>query len=213
MSRETKILGAVLICSLALIVGAALLLGKREKNNSGESSRGFNIDYSKGQKIGSGSAKVKLVEFSDFQCPACKAAEPFVKQVIEKNKENLQLIYRHFPLSQHIHAREAANFAEYASAEGKFWLVHDKLFETQQDWSAPKNAIDYFVNLGIQYGLDEAKIREAVEKDQFAAVINEDLAAAQVYKVNATPTFFLNGRKLNLQSFDQLQTLVEQELK
>src|SRR3990167_1861677 len=100
MSRETKILGAVLICSLALIVGAALLLGKSENNTSGESSRVFNIDYSKGQKIGSGSAKVKLVEFSDFQCPACKAAEPAIKQTLLKYPNDLQFIYRHFPLPQ-----------------------------------------------------------------------------------------------------------------
>ncbi|MBI2600257.1 thioredoxin domain-containing protein [Candidatus Daviesbacteria bacterium] len=211
MSRETKILGAILIFSLVLIIGAVFLLGKSEQTPN-EDSKSINIDYSKGQKIGSDSAKVKLVEFSDFQCPACQAAQPFVKQAIE-NKDNIQFIYRHFPLNQHVHARKAANFAEYAATEGKFWPVHDKLFETQQEWSQLADVSDYFANLGTQFGLDGAKIKEAIAKDQYAVRIDEDIAAARVYRVNSTPSFFLNGRKLNLLNFADLENLVDQELK
>lgn len=209
MNKETKILGAILIFSVVLIIGAVFLLDKGDQSPV-QNGQVINIDYSKGQKIGSDSAKVKLVEFSDFQCPACQAAQPFVKQAIE-DKDDVQFIYRHFPLTRHVHAREAANFAEYAALEGKFWPVHDKLFETQEEWSELTDASDYFANLGTQFGLDGAKVKEAITKDQFATRINEDLAAGRVYRVNATPTFFLNGRKLNLLNFAELESLVNQE--
>lgn len=212
MNKETKILGAILIFSVVLIIGAVFLLDKGDQSPV-QNGQVINIDYSKGQKIGSDSARVKLVEFSDLQCPACKAVEPFVKQAVEKNKDNVQLIYRHFPLTQHVHSKEAANLAEYAALEGKFWPVHDKLFETQEEWSGLTNVLDYFVNLGTQFGLDGAKIKEAITKDQFAAKIQEDIAAGQAYGVNATPTFFLNGRKLNLINFSDLENLVDQEIK
>lgn len=211
MNKETKILGAILIFSAVLIIGAVFLLGKGDQSPV-QNGQVINIDYSKGQKIGSDSAKVKLVEFSDFQCPACQAAQPFVNQAIE-NKDDVQFIYRHFPLTQHAHAREAVNFAEYAATEGEFWPVHDKLFETQEEWSQLADVSDYFANLGTQFGLGGAKVKEAITKDQYATRINEDIAAAQAYRVNSTPTFFLNGRKLNLVNFAELESLVDQELK
>lgn len=215
MNAETKILGGILIFSLVLIFGAVFLLSKNS-NNSGniEESKVYSIDYSKGEKIGSDSAKVRLVEFSDLQCPACKVSEPFVKQVIDKNNgKSFQFIYRHFPLTQHIHSKKAANFAEYASSEGKFWQIHDKLFETQEDWIDLPDPTDYFVNLGTQFGLDKEKIKQAVTSQPYSKKIDDDIADGYKAAVNATPTFYLNGKKLNLQSFADLDTAVQEELK
>src|SRR3989344_4266800 len=202
MKTETKILIGVLISCLVLVLGAVFFLGRSENGGNLGNTQTLNIDYSKGEKIGSDSAKVKLVEFSDLQCPACKAAEPIVKQVVEKNKDNsFQFIYRHFPLTQHIHSRKAANFVEYAQTQGKFWEVHDKLFETQDSWSTLSDPSDYFVNLGAQFGLDKDKIKEAISKGEFDQKINDDLAEGNRVGVDATPTFYMNGKKLNLQNF------------
>lgn len=212
MTTETKILGGILIASLVLIVGAVFFLG-RNTNSVNTTESVVEIDYSKGEKIGSDSAKVKLVEFSDLQCPACKAAEPFVKQVIEKNKNNsFQFIYRHFPLTQHIHSKKVANFAEYAASQNKFWEVHDKLFETQDSWSSMSDPTDYFADLGSQFGLNKDKIKEAINNSTYNQKINDDLAEGNSIGVNATPTFYLNGKKLKLQSFIDLDKVITEGL-
>lgn len=214
MTTETKILGGVLVTSVALILGAALLLGNSNAGDaSKKSGQSYEIDYSKGQKIGSDSAKLKLVEFSDFQCPACKAYEPYVKQVREKNKDQLQFIYRHFPLPQHLNGRPAANFAEYAASEGKFWEAHDKLFETQEKWSSLQNPTEFLVNLGKEIGLDENKTKEALEKSLYNQKISDDMNEGKKLDVNSTPTFYLNGKKLDLKSFSDLDAVVTDELK
>lgn len=210
MKTETKILISIFIFSLVLILGAVFLLGKNSGNAVSNSV--VNIDYSKGQKIGSDSAKVKMVEYSDLQCPACKAVEPFVKQVREKYKDNLQFVYKHFPLMQHPHARKAANFAEYAGQENKFWEIHDKLFETQDDWSKLSDPTEYFVKLGAQFGLDENKIKEVVSKLPFNKIIDENLAEGQRIGVDATPTLYINNKKLILKSFADIDAKIAQEL-
>lgn len=212
MSNETKILTAVLFSCLVLVLGAVFFLGKSNKPKEPISNQVLSIDYSKGQKIGSDSAKVKLVEFSDLQCPACKSAEPFVKQVIEKHKDNFQFIYRHFPLTQHVHSKKAGEFAEYAGSQNKFWQIHDKLFETQEEWSTLSDPADYFANLGAQFELDKDKIKEAISKNIYDQKINDDQADGNILGVNSTPTFYLNGKKLNLNSYVELDSLVSKEL-
>lgn len=215
MTTETKWLGIILIATVVLLFGGVFLLSR---GGSSKDIAGVNvsqIDYAKGQKIGSDSAKVKLVEFSDFQCPACQAAEPVLKQVLSKYPNDLQFIYRHFPLPQHAYGRQAAAYAEAAGEQGKFWEMHDKLFETQTEWSnlSDKDATAFFLNLAVQLGLDENKVKQAVAENTFNSKIDSDLAEGRSLGVNSTPTFFVNGRKLNLQKFDDLSNAVAEELK
>lgn len=214
MNTETKILAIVMLISTVLVIVAVLLFGKNNQpDKTITNPQVLGVDYSKGEKIGSDSAKVKLVEFSDLQCPACKMVEPFVKQAREKYRNDLQFIYRHFPLMQHPHSKKAANFAEYAASEGKFWEVHDKLFETQDDWSSLADPSDYFVNLGAQFGLGKDKIKEAIAKELYSNKIDDDTREANRLGVNATPTLYLNGKKLNLQNFSDIETAISEELK
>jgi len=216
MTTETKILGIILVMTAILLFGGVFLLSRSQSSSAGvKGTAVLQIDYGKGQKIGSDSAKVKLVEFSDFQCPACQAAEPAIKQVLLKNPDNLQFIYRHFPLPQHTHAKQAATLAEAAGEEGKFWEMHDKLFETQTEWSGmdDKNAAAFFLELTKQLGLDENKIKQAALESSLKSKIDEDSAEGRLLGVNSTPTFFVNGRKLNLKTFDDLNTAVAEELK
>lgn len=218
MSTETKILGTILVLTVVLLIGGVFFLSRGSSFSSPQGIKSDNvlqIDYSKGEKVGSDSAKVKLVEFSDLQCPACLAAEPFVKQIRTSESDKVELIYRHFPLQQHIHGREAAMFAEAAGEQGKFWEMHDKLFDTQADWLAlpDKEATAFFYNLTIQLGLDQSKVKQAVASNAVKARIDDDVAEGYRLGVNSTPTFFVNGRKLNLQSFSDLNTAVADELK
>lgn len=215
MSTETKILGTVLILTLVLLFGGVFFLSRNSNTPKGiKSNTVSQIDYSKGEKIGSDSAKVKLVEFSDLQCPACLAAEPIVKQIRNNYPDKVQLIYRHFPLPQHAYGKQAAWYAEAAAEQGKFWEMHDKLFDSQVEWSAlsEKEAITFFLKLAKELGLDENKTKELVGQGAVKARVEADFAEGQRLGVNSTPTFFLNGRKLTLQRFDDLNTAVANEL-
>lgn len=207
-------MGIVLILTVVLLGGGVFFLsrGGSSPSQAVAGTAVVQIDYSKGQKLGSDSAKVKLVEFSDLQCPACLAAEPVVKKIRSTYPDQVQLIYRHFPLPQHSHGREAANFAEAAGEQGKFWEMHDKLFETQAEWSSLADASGFFLDLGKQLALDENKVKQAILTTAKAR-IDDDVAEGQRLGVNSTPTFFVNGHKLNLQSFEDLNTAVAEELK
>lgn len=192
------------------------MLSRSQSSSSGvKGTAVLQIDYNKGQKIGSSSANVRLVEFSDFQCPACKMAELAIKNVLLTYSDKIQFIYRHFPLSQHANAKEAAYFAEAAGEQGKFWEMHDKLFETQAEWSklTDTDASAFFLDLVKQLGLDESKVKKALEENTFKSKIDSDVTEGQSLGVNSTPTFFVNGRKVNLQTFDDLNAAVTEELK
>lgn len=214
MKTETKLLGIILFATIVLIFGAVFFLGK----NSGSPEiigNSLQIDYSKGQKIGTDSARVTLVEFSDFQCPACEAAEPAVKQIRTNYPDKVQFVYRHFPLPQHSYGRKAAYLSEAAGEQGKFWEMHEKLFGTQSQWSSlsEADAEAFFLSLARDLELNEDKVRQGLTGDAFKEKINAEITEGQRLGVNATPTFFLNGKKLNLKNFYDLKTAVEQELK
>ncbi len=214
MTTETKILGVILILTVVLLGGGVFFLSKGLSNvKSTEEASVAQIDYSRGEKIGSDSAKVKVVEFSDLQCPACLAAEPIVKKLRADYPDQVQLIYRHFPLPQHTHGREAAILAEAAGQQGKFWEIHDKLFETQAEWSGLTDVNNFFMDLSKQVGLDENKLKQDMAGNPVKSKIDSDVADGQSLGVNSTPTFYVNGHKVVLQSFDDLNTAVAQELK
>lgn len=212
---EAKWLGIILISTLILLFGGVFLLTRGNSSKAVAGVTVSQIDYSRGQRIGTDSAKVRVVEFSDLECPACSAVEPYVKKLIATYPNQVQFIYRHFPLPQHMHSRVVAALAEAAGQQGKFWEMHDKLFETQSQWSAlsENDANTFFMDLVKQLGLDENKVRKDMEETATKSNIESDLAEGNRLGINQTPTFFVNGRKLNLKSFDDLNTAVAEELK
>ena len=212
MKTEVKVLAGILIFSLVMLFGAVFFLSKGQSSTVVDSNQIYEINYATGQKIGSDSAKVKLVEFSDLQCPACKAYEPHVKQVLDTHGDKVLFVYKHFPLPMHLNARSAANFTEYAATQGKFWEVKAKLFETQEKWAAQSDPTVTFVEIGTELGLDEAGIKDAVGKSLYNQTINDQMTEGEKVNVNATPSFYLNGKLLQMQNFSDLNTFVEQEL-
>lgn len=212
MKNETKILIGIMVAVLVLLIGGVFFLSMgspKVESIDGASNTVYKIDYSKGHKIGSDSAKARLVEFSDFQCPACKGAEPFVKEILAKNNPNLQFIYRNYPLAQHSNAKAAANAAEEAATQGKFWEMHDKLFETQTQWESLPNPSDFFAKIATELGLDGAKVKEATEKQKYSSLIQDDLNDGNTAALNATPTFYLNGKKLEVSSFQGIVDAID----
>ena len=148
---------------------------------------------------GPANAESVLVEYSDFQCPACKNYYPILKQLNEEFGGKLKFVYRHFPLSQiHANAKLAAYAAEAAGEQGKFWEMHDWLFEHQDDWakkSAGETAND-FISFTQSLGLDEEKFKKDLDSEEIKRMVDESYNGGIGAGVNSTPTFFLNGKKL-----------------
>lgn len=198
MTQETKILLGIVAGTAVLLLGAVFFLSKQPQGASVQSSAQVDQNVlikDDSYKIGTSSAKVTMVEFADFQCPACGAAFPNVKRVVEENKDRMLYVYRHFPLPQHKNAQVAAEAAEAAGEQGKFWQMHDLLFENQIDWSESDKPLDIFVSYATQIGLDTDKFKQAVEGKKFGGKINRDKGDGVSAGVNATPTIFINNQK------------------
>lgn len=141
-------------------------------------------------------ARVTIVEFSDFQCPACGYAYTQVKKLLETYPNDVRLAYRHFPLSYHQFAKEAAYSAEAAGKQGKFWEMYDLLFSNQKDLSSQK-----FEDFAQQIGLDIDRFKADKSSQEISDKITQDLADAENLQLTGTPSFFING-----QLFDQSAT-------
>ena len=200
LTGELKFLIGIIVVSIAIVAASVVLLNRPSPTfSSGELLPEDTV--TKGNK----NAKVQLVEFSDFQCPACKAYQPIVDSLIEQYKEKLVFGYRHFPLSQHKLAQYAAQTAEAAGEQGKFWEMYEYLFELQDSLTKE------LINEGAQtLGLDANAFNNALNSEKYEQKILRDLSDGKRFGVDSTPTFFLNGKKLNLTSFDDLNKAVDQ---
>lgn len=157
------------------------------------------------------SAKLTLVEFADFQCPSCGTAHPMIKKLLSDYPGKLNYIFRHFPLPQHDNGVVAAIASEAASEQGKFWEMHGALFENQSEWSDEANPNKLFEGYAKELGLDVGKFKKAVADKSHKDKIDRDTADGKSLGVNSTPTFFLNGERMN--SFSDIEAIVKSEAK
>ena len=140
---------------------------------------------------GSADAKCALVEYGDYECPHCGHAYPIVKRVQKHFGKKLRFVFRNFPLAEmHPHAESAAESAEYAGAHGKFWEMHDALFENQESLGG-----SLYLKLAQQLGLAPQELRAAVENREFLPRVKNDFTGGVRSGVNGTPTFFINGKR------------------
>lgn len=151
---------------------------------------------------GVASSTVTVVEFSDFQCPACQAAQATVSDVLAQYGGSIRFEYRHFPLTSiHRYAFRAAVASECAADQGKFWEYHDRLFREQPNF-AEKDLVAYAQELG----LDVEPFRACLKSDDPAQRVKDDVAEAARRKLQGTPTFFINGQQVG--DWSQLGPLV-----
>ena len=154
-------------------------------------------------------APVTLVEYGDYQCPACGAAFPIVKAVQTHFGKELRFVFRNFPLTQiHPEAESAAETAEFAGAHGHFWDVHDALYENQEELGLP-----LYLDLAEALNLPQKALREALETRAFRTKVRSDFMGGLKSGVNGTPTFFINGKRHDGASdFDSLAGAIAAEL-
>lgn len=154
---------------------------------------------------GKADSKVVLFEYGDYQCPGCGTAYPVLKQVAEKYKDKIAFVFRNFPLySAHANALAAATAAEAANQQGKFWEMHDLLYENQSDWNqlSSTDRTDYFVNQAATLGLDTTKFRAAFSDKNISQKIDFDVALGKKLGITGTPTIYVNDKNVSDQRFD-----------
>src|SRR5580704_14078053 len=158
---------------------------------------------------GSKQPKVTVIEFSDFQCPYCGRVVPTVDTLLKTYGNDVELAFRHNPLPFHQNAMPAAEAAEAARAQGKFWEMHDKMFAGQQNLDRP--SLDKYAQ---EIGLDMTKFKEAMDKEQGKDRIKRDMADAEKFGARGTPNFFINGRNFRgAQPLEAFKGVIDEEIK
>lgn len=206
--QNLKALMAVLLGTLALILGVGWFFSwqtskvtqKAEQVVAEEKLLGENPHI----KGATESARFTIVEFSDFQCPGCAVYSGPVESLVEQYPQDVRLVYRHFPLINiHPNAVPAARAAESAALQGRFWEMHDRLFATQKDWEKLSDPTEHFVSLARELSLNEVEFRAGLQNEVVITRVNADLQLALELQLPGTPSFYLNGKLMDLSAIDQ----------
>lgn len=203
MSRNTWII-FIVIC--VAILGGLIFLSRQDRADVGEVNTNSIVAASEangniGDHVyGSTEGKVLLIEYGDFQCPACASAYPILKEIKEEYKDDLTFIFRNNPITQiHPNAKAAAAAAEAAGLQGKYWEMHDALYEQQSDWenASIDERLPLFVAMAEAIGVEDIdKFKRDIESEAVNSKINFDLSLGRKDNVSGTPTIFLDQEKL-----------------
>ena len=218
MAGDKKfIIGVVTACLVILIGGIFLMVKSPSKDTTDASAAPVTEeqkkllevapdDYTKGNK----EAPITLVEYLDFECEACGAYYPVVKQLAEEFKDDMRVVSRYFPLPGHKNGMQSALAVEAAAKQGKYWEMHSKLFEDQKNWGEKASADPkIFEGYAQAIGLNVEQFKEDVNSKAVKDRVERDLNSGFKLRVSGTPTFFLNGEKIpNPKSLEDLKTLI-----
>lgn len=163
---------------------------------------------------GSPSAKVTVIEYADFQCPACSIYAPFVNKLKQDFKGDIRIAYRFFPLPQHPYGMTASKAAYATHLQGKFWEMYSLLYDNQNTWSQSKDPASIFKQYAQELSLDLDKYEKDMNSKATEEYIKSQQNSATAIGVNSTPTFFINGKQIqNPPTYEAFKKLVEEELK
>ena len=190
----------VIVVALATFgSGAILYRAKRPQLHDIPESKSIQAkgDKESAHIRGDPDAPVTLEEFGDFQCPPCGQFAGFVQELLREYNSRLRIVFRNYPLPGHEHAREAAQAAEAAGLQGKFWEMYDTLYREQSLWSNASNARELFESYAGTLGLDVDQFKKDMDGDKVRERIDADHALADFLGVKVTPTLFINNRAID----------------
>lgn len=167
-----------------------------------------NVSVGDDPSRGSANAPVTIVEFTDFQCPACAAMHPVLDEVLKSYGDKVRFVVRDFPLNQHENARKAAEAANAANAQGKFFEYITLLFQRQKALDVPS-----LKKYASELGLDRARFDAALDRGVYAAEVAQDIEDGEMYGVGSTPTIFINGVQLKVLSAEGLHEAIDKAAK
>lgn len=202
----------LILACLVILFGGIFWVTKSKSNAPGSSN---NQSQASNHVTGENTKNVTLIEFGDYQCPACGQYFPIVQEVKKKYGNDISFRFANFPLVQiHPNAMVAARAAEAASLQNKFWEMHDLLFQNQSTWSSMSNPSPVFEQYAKSLDLDIEKFKQDSASAGVLATINADTAEAQSYGATGTPTFVLNGKKIDSpSSLEDFSKVIDEAIK
>jgi protein-disulfide isomerase len=203
----------VLVAIAALAKGQKDILAKaaapaRPGRPKEDPNKVYKIPVGNSYSKGPADAKVTIVEFSDFQCPFCARATGLMEQLLEAYPEDVRVVYKNFPLGFHKQAMPAARAAIAAGKQGKFWEMHDIIFENYKTL-----ADDQYPKYAETIGIDVEQFKTDMASKATQDLINTEMREASAAGVRGTPTFFINGKKPQGRSFDIYKGIIDTEIK
>jgi protein-disulfide isomerase len=202
--------GGVILGIIALVILLAIFGNSSSDTNATLESNITTNDHTDGFS----NAKIKIVTYSDFQCPGCASTYPMTKQLVAAFPEDVSLTYRHYPLRQiHTNAQLAGQATEAASMQDNFWEMHDVLFNTQNQWSNLGDPTEFFTKLAESIGLDVVQFTTDLTSAEATESVNNDYNDANKMNLPGTPSFFINGTLIEHPgSYAGFKSLIEAEL-
>lgn len=184
----------IILVALAVVFGGVFWFNSAHNKKANTTTSAPPSNHTEGNA----NSSVTLVEYGDYQCPFCEEYYPIVKQVQQQFADKILFQFRNFPLVQlHPNAMAAARAAEAASLQGKFWQMHDALYDNQNSWADANNPVPFFQQYAQQMGLNMTQFNQDMNSQGVLNTINADIAAGTALGVDATPTFVLNGKVIN----------------
>jgi len=190
------------------LAGQLRRASKVETNLTAPESPAFDIATDDQPVKGTAKALVTIVAFTDFECPSCARQHPVLDQIVNEFGDRVRLVVRDFPLSQHANARKAAEAAEAAREQGKYWEYATVLFRNQSALG-----IDKLRQYATEVGLDRARFDASLDSGKFAEKVQRDLMDGHKLGVNGTPTLYINGKRISDNSYASLKSAIESALK
>lgn len=197
-----------------VLVAGGVWLVKNKPGATQVTTQALQVDLTNGGDWvrGNPQAPKVVVEFSDFQCPACKTFEPLVVQAQQELGDQMVLVYKQFPLTSiHQNSQLAAQAAEAAGLQGKFWEMHDLLFKNQNSWAPEQDPTATFTQYAQELALNTTQFSSDLTSESVKQSISEDQSVGNQLGVNSTPTFYVNGNKLpNVNSYQDFKNFIQQ---
>jgi len=205
----------IVIGLLIGLVGLIYLAASNKKANTVPIDLGEIAQIQEGDNVlGNSDADVVLFKYTDFECPACKAYDPVVKDLMEQYSDRVAFVPRHFPLYFHQNAKPAAWAAEAAGKQGKYFEMSQAIFAGQADWAGKVANVSLFYPYAEELGLDMEQFRVDATSDEVKAKTDKDFRTGTTLAVNSTPTFYINSTKIarNPGSIEEFASLLDQAL-
>lgn len=205
-NKFTLWVGALAVLGLTILIIIFSSLGGSSIPVPDDIARITGTDHVRGNP----ETQVVLIEYSDYQCPACAAFEQYVVKIIAEFGDHIVFAYRHFPLNIHANSKPAVRAVEAANIQGKFWEMHEMLFVNQKEWENEGDAKVIFTQYAAEIGINVEQFMSDYDSQELKDFADQTFETALELKLNHTPTFILNGEIIddNPSSFDEFRALI-----
>lgn len=218
MTSETKVIVGLVSLTVAILIGGVLYASSTAPKVAADilpQEQMHLLSREGDNKIVAEGSKVTLTEFADFECEACGAMHPVVKQILEEYKGRITFVHRYYPLDSHKNGRLAAQSVAAAGKQGKFWEMYNKMFDKQKEWGEQETPQrEKFIGYAKEVGLDIEAFTKDLDNKEIADRIQKDIDDGHELGVEATPTFFINNERMEGGlPLDQFKKKLDEKLK